>query len=74
MFAMSGERDSLIDNENNSSIATHQWRINSSEYYEISNKNCFDLIQDRIEQISIYSAKHNKWFVNENIIVIGGYC
>ena len=31
MFAMSGERDSLIDNENNSSIATHQWRINSSE-------------------------------------------
>ena len=47
---------------------THQ------KYYEISNKNCFDLIQDRIEQISIYSAKHNKWFVNENIIVIGGYC
>jgi len=30
-FAMNGERDSLIDNENNSSIATHQWRINSSE-------------------------------------------
>ena len=47
---------------------THQ------KYYEISNKNCFDLIQDRIEQISIYSAKHNIWFVNKNISVIGGYC
>ena len=30
-FAMNGERDFLIDNENNNSIATHQWRINSSE-------------------------------------------
>jgi len=31
MFATNGERDSLIDNENNSYIVINQWTINSSE-------------------------------------------
>jgi len=49
-------------------------QLTHQKYYEVSSKDCFNLIQNKIEQISTYSDKHNKWFVNENIIVIGGYC
>jgi len=44
------------------------------KYYEISDEDCFALIQKKTEQISTYSNKHNRWFVNKNTIVIGGYC
>ena len=47
---------------------THQ------KYYEVSNKDCFDLIHEKIEQISTYSSKYNRWFKDKNTIVIGGYC
>lgn len=49
-------------------------QLTHQKYYEVSDKSCFDLIQTKIEQISTYSDKHNRWFKDKNTIVIGGYC
>ena len=49
-------------------------QLTHQKYYEVSNKDCFDLIHEKIEQISTYSSKYNRWFKDKNTIVIGGYC